>query len=116
MVWLHSIGQAIFNLKSNFVAACIQDEAILFPSPLHATVFPLIGPRCSSKVITSAISWHGWELSVKPLMTGTEEYSAISRILSSPNVLIIIPSTYRDSTRAVSAVLSLESLTRRHLV
>ena len=88
------------------VRAWIQDDAILFPSPLQATVLPSIGPKCSSKAITSAKSWQGCELLVRPLMTGTVANSAISAIFSRSNVLIIIQSTYRERTRAVSAILS----------
>ena len=39
--------------------------------PTTRRACPSIGPRCSSKVITSAMSWQGWVRSVRPLMTGT---------------------------------------------
>src|SRR5256885_11185793 len=68
---LSSGGVAILRQKSKLFAACIQDESTLFASPVHATVWPLIFPLCSSNVITSAITWHGCERRVSPLMTGT---------------------------------------------
>ena len=43
----------------------------MLASPVQATVWPLIGPLCSSKVITSAITWQGCESRVRPLITGT---------------------------------------------
>ena len=64
-------GVATRRRKSNRSAACIQDASTLLASPLHATVRPGIGPRCSSKVITSAITWQGCERRVSPLITGT---------------------------------------------
>ena len=51
---------------------------MLLPSPDQVITLPSIGPRCSSKVMTSAISWHGWVRSVRPLITGTEAASTIS--------------------------------------
>ena len=59
------------NSKPKRTAACIHDTATLLPSPTQATVWPLIGPFCSSNVMMSAITWHGWLLSVRPLITGT---------------------------------------------
>ena len=56
----------------------IQLRATLLPSPLQATIWPAIGPRCCSKVITSAISCTEWLRSVRPLITGTVAASAIS--------------------------------------
>ncbi len=44
----------------------------------HATFLPLIGPLCSSNVITSAMIWQGWVLSVRPLTTGIDAYFARS--------------------------------------
>ena len=66
---------------------------MLLPSPTQATVLPAIGPRCSSKVITSAISWQGCVRSVRPLITGTVAYSASSSSFSSRVVRIMIAST-----------------------
>ena len=54
----------------------------MLPSPLQATVVPAIGPRCSSKVITSAMIWQGCESSVRPLITGTVACSASSSSVS----------------------------------
>ena len=42
----------------------------LLPSPIQATVAPLIEPLFSSKVSTSLNSWHGCEWSVNPLING----------------------------------------------
>ena len=64
--------------KPKRAAASIQVRATLLPSPHQATVWPAIGPRCSSKVITSAISWQGWLAAVRPLITGTVACAAIS--------------------------------------
>ena len=36
--------------------------------------------------------WQGWNRSVRPLMTGTEEYLANSSTISWPKVRIITPS------------------------
>ncbi len=64
-------GHATLSSKSNIAAAWIHEVAMLLPSPDQVMRLPLMGPRCSSKVMTSAISWHGWVRSVRPLMTGT---------------------------------------------
>ena len=53
-------------------------------------------------VIRSASTWQGWQKSVRPLITGTLPYWARASTSSWPKVRIIMPSTYRDSTRAVS--------------
>ena len=50
--------------------------------------------------------WQGWLASVSPLITGTEECSAISCSVAGSKVRIITMSTKRDSTRAVSAMVS----------
>ena len=63
---------------------------MLLPSPDQAMRVPAIGPRCSSKVITSAISWQGWVRSVRPLMTGTVACSASSSSFSSLVVRIMM--------------------------
>src|SRR5258707_5097122 len=68
---LSSGGVATLRWKSKLLAACIQDESTLLASPVHATVWPLIGPLCSSNVSTSAITWQGCESRVSPLITGT---------------------------------------------
>ncbi len=64
-------GVAMRRVKPKRTAASIQEQATLLPSPTQATTCPAIGPRCSSKVTTSAINWQGCEQSVSPLMTGT---------------------------------------------
>jgi hypothetical protein len=64
-------GVARRRVKPNCAAASIQLHATLLPSPHQATVWPAIGPRRSSKVITSAMIWQGWECWVSPLITGT---------------------------------------------
>ena len=64
-------GVATRSAKSKRCAACIHEVSTLLASPVQATVLPLIGPRCSSKVITSAITWQGCERRVRPLITGT---------------------------------------------
>ena len=50
--------------------------------------------------------WQGWLASVSPLITGTEACSAISLSVAGSKVRIITRSTKRDSTRAVSAMVS----------
>ena len=50
--------------------------------------------------------WQGWLALVRPLITGTEADSAISCSTDSSKVRIMIASTKRDSTRAVSAMVS----------
>ena len=49
-------GLATLMAKSNFWAAWTQLASTLLESPLQATVRPLMGPRCSSKVRMSAIT------------------------------------------------------------
>ena len=39
----------------------------MLPSPIQATVAPLMAPFFSSKVITSAMTWQGWERTVEPV-------------------------------------------------
>ena len=90
---LSSGGQATRSSKSNCTAAWIQLVAMLLPSPDQAIALPWMAPRCSSKVITSAISWQGCVLSVRPLITGTVAYLAISRSFSSTVVRIMMMST-----------------------
>ena len=65
-----SSGQATLSSKPKRAAACIQETATLLQSPTQATARPLMGPLCSSKVMISAMTWQGWLLSVRPLMTG----------------------------------------------
>ena len=64
-------GVATRSVKPKRTAASIQLLSTLLPSPLQATTCPAIGPRCSSKVMTSAMSWQGWLRLVRPLITGT---------------------------------------------
>ena len=64
-------GVATLSRKSKRSAACIQEVSTLLASPVQATVFFLIEPRCSSKVITSAITWQGCDCLVSALMIGT---------------------------------------------
>ena len=51
---------------------------ITHAEPTQAMTRPAMGPRCSSKVMISAISWHGWVAPVRPLITGTSENRANS--------------------------------------
>jgi hypothetical protein len=64
-------GVATRRRNSNRSAACIHEVSTLLASPVQATVRPRIGPRCSSNVMTSAITWQGCERRVRPLITGT---------------------------------------------
>ena len=66
---------------------------MLLPSPHQAMVRPAMAPRCSSKVMTSPISWQGWVRSVRPLMTGTVACSASSSRCASLTVRITMAST-----------------------
>ncbi len=52
----------------------------------------------------SAMIWQGWNSLVRPLMTGTREYSAKRAILSWPKVRIITRSVMRLMTRALSSI------------
>ncbi len=54
---------------------------------------PRIGPFFSSKVITSAMTWHGCESRVSPLITGTVAYLASSKSVSCSSVRIMMAST-----------------------
>jgi hypothetical protein len=56
-------------------------------------VTPSSSPNCSRIVITSARAWHGWNSSVKPLMTATLAASASASTSVWWNVRIMIPST-----------------------
>ena len=50
------------SVKRKRAAACTQEASTFLESPpVQATVLPAIGPRCSSKVITSAMIWQGCE-------------------------------------------------------
>ena len=60
------------SVKSSRAAAWTQEASTLLASPVQATVRPLIGPRCSSKVMTSAMIWQGWVVLVRPLITGID--------------------------------------------
>ena len=64
-------GVATRSWKSKRSAACIHEvkHVVGVAGPRHGA--PRIGPRCSSNVITSAITWHGCERRVRPLITGT---------------------------------------------
>jgi hypothetical protein len=86
-------GVAMRMRKLKRAAACRKLRATLLPSPTQATVRPAIGPLCCSKVITSAISWHGCDLSVRPLITGTVACSASSLMRRTSPVRIMIAST-----------------------
>ncbi len=96
----------MFRRKSNRAAAWMKLAHMLLPSPIQATVRPRIGPRCSSKVCRSAITWHGWLLSVRPLITGTVAAWAKRSTSSWRLARIITASTMRDSTLAVSSTVS----------
>ena len=64
-------GVAIVERESRSAAAAWTHEvSTLLASPIQATVLPAIGPFCSSKVITSAITWQGCDRRVRPLITG----------------------------------------------
>ena len=86
-------GVASRSVKPKRTAASIQLRATLLPSPHQATTWPAIGPRCSSNVITSAMSWHGCEVSVSPLITGTVANSASSCSFATLSVRSMIAST-----------------------
>src|SRR5215472_2572554 len=81
-------------------------EQTLLPSPIQASVRPASGPRRSSKVIRSAMIWHGWLASERPLITGTLDAAASARTSSWALARIMIASTMRESTRAVSSTVS----------
>src|SRR3546814_2915125 len=75
-----SSGQARRSSNLKRTAACIHEVAMLLPSPDHATTLPSIGPRCSSKVITSAMSWQGCVTSVSRSEEHTSELQSLMRI------------------------------------
>ena len=64
-------GHAMRRSNLKRTAAWTQLATTLLPSPLQATTLPRAVPLCCSSVITSAMSWHGWLVSVRPLITGT---------------------------------------------
>ncbi len=71
-------GHARRSSNANLLAAWIHETATLLPSPVQVTTLSAIEPFFSSNVITSAITWHGCERSVRPLITGTEAWRTIS--------------------------------------
>ena len=48
------------NRMPNFPQAVASERATLFPSPMKAIVRPAQLPKCSRRVIRSAIAWQGW--------------------------------------------------------
>ncbi len=78
-------GRRACSSKPKRAAACIHETATLLPSPTQATVRPLIGPFSSSNVMMSAMTWQGWLLSVRPLMTGI---GGVPRQLEQRRVLV----------------------------
>ncbi len=86
-------GPVKVRSKPNCSAAWAKEAKTLLPSPDQTTLRPAMGPRCSSKVMTSAMIWQGWVRLVRPLMTGTVAYSAISSSVASSKVRIMIRST-----------------------
>ncbi len=77
---------------------------MLLPSPIQATLRPSSRPKRSSMVMTSESTWQGWWVSVRPLITGMSACRASSATVSWAKVRITTPSTYRESTRAVSGM------------
>ncbi len=86
-------GPVKVKSKPNWPAACRKLAQTLLPSPAQTTFLPAMDPRCSSKVITSAMIWQGWVRLVRPLITGTVACSAISSRVASSKVRIMIRST-----------------------
>src|SRR5215218_6814092 len=86
-------GVATASPKSSRAAAWTHEAKTLLASPVQATVRPRIGPRCSSKVRTSAMTWHGCEVLVSPLITGTVACSASSSIIAWSRMRIMMAST-----------------------
>ena len=76
----------------------------LFPSPTKHIFLFSNEPKCSLIVSISANAWQGCSRFVNPLITGTSEYSASSTTSSCSMALIIIPSTKRLNTHAVSEI------------
>src|SRR5438876_2656042 len=66
--------------------SCIHEVSTLLASPVHATVLPRIGPRASSYVITSAMTWHGWDRLVSPLITGLTDRKSTRLNSSHPSI------------------------------
>ena len=66
---------------------------MLLPSPMKHIFRPSNEPLYSRIVMRSAKIWHGWQKSVKPLMTGTEPYFARSSASFCSKVRIMMPST-----------------------
>ena len=62
----------MLSLKSRRAAAWTQEASTLLESPVQAIVRPSMEPRCSSKVMTSAMIWHGCVILVRPLITGID--------------------------------------------
>src|SRR3989304_4301425 len=95
-------GQARRSVNPRRWADSTQEFATLFPSPTKATVIRRRSRPLSWAVIRSASTWQGWWSSVSPLITGTDDAAAISSATAWENVRMMIPSAYRDRTRAVS--------------
>ena len=80
----------------------IREFIMLLPSPIKHSFSPSREPLYSRMVIKSASTWQGWQKSVRPLMMGIEPYLARSSTSCWAKVRIMMPSRYRESTRAVS--------------
>ncbi len=76
---------------------------LLRVSPTNAYLISWIGlSACSRMVMTSASTWVGWYLSVRPLNTGTPANAASSSIPFWLAPRYSMASYMRPSTRAVS--------------
>ena len=76
------------------------------PTPTKVRVSPASRPLRSRIVCRSEITWHGWNSSVSALITGTDETLASALIRRWAKVRIATASTYRESTREVSSMVS----------
>src|SRR5690554_7131720 len=79
---LYSSGVAMVKWHWNSSAALTQECSTLLLSPTQATLAPLMLPRCSSKVIKSAMIWQGWARRVSPR---SEEHT--SELQSRPHLV-----------------------------
>ena len=78
----------------------------LLPSPRYASVRLFRSPLISRTVKRSARHWQGCSKSESALTTGTEDAAASNSSRSCSNVRRTTTSTYRESTRPVSSIVS----------
>ena len=101
-------GQEWINVPPNNEKAFDKLVATLLPSPMNVNLVFSTSRLVFSKIeIISPKAWHGCSWSLKALITGTEELTENSSIVSCLKVLKITKSHIFDNTLATSDIFSL---------